>query len=156
MTILTVVGPPVPDLPNRLRLWAKGYLPVLTAVELLIAHERWLTRSDFVNACVDAFEGYDYIDGLAPMACVRWEQIPQFLRHASGTYSPGMSRVLRLAAEVAGTGSPPDELPFSLDDSDTALVFHAVAHAAGWNDSLQDPARGRSTHIRRLRRHIPC
>jgi hypothetical protein len=166
MTNLTAAGPPVPDLAERLRRWAQGYLPVLTAVELLIAHDRWLARPDFVTSCVDVFDGYDYLDGVAPMACVQWDDVPRFLQDWSGTYSPGMGRVLGLACELAGVGTgtgpiegedvgePLEELSFSLDDADTALVSHAVARAASWVDAAEGHSRSRSTHTRRVRRCV--
>jgi hypothetical protein len=125
--------PDLPDLPQRLRNWAHGYTPVSTGVELLIADGRWLTQPDFIDACVDVFEGYDHRDGLAPMACVRWDQVCRFLRDHIGCPA-SMARILIVAAELSGTdtGTPLADVVTHLDDTDTALVLDAIVHRAGW------------------------
>jgi hypothetical protein len=121
---IVALGPPVPDLPERLRCWARGYAPVSAGVELLIAHQGWIHRSDFVATCVDLFEGYDHVAGLAPMACVLWDQIPRYVRRPEVMCTESMGCVLELAAELCGadTGTPLDELLTNLDDDDADLV----------------------------------
>jgi hypothetical protein len=134
--------PPVPDLPERLRCWAKGYGPASAGVELLIAHQRWIHRSDFVAACVDLFEGYDYLDGLAPMACVLWDRVPRYVHRPEVMCTESMGCVLALAAELCGadTGTPLDELLTNLDDDDAALVLDAILR-------LMDRTRGLTARV---------
>jgi hypothetical protein len=127
----------------RLRNWSAGYPPMSAGVELLIAHDYWLSQPGFVNACVDVFEALDHIDGLTPMAIVLWDRVPGFLfdEECSGFLfdrhcAPGRARrVLRLAAELCGadTATPLADLVVNLGDDTTALVLDAIAHHADWD-----------------------
>jgi hypothetical protein len=118
-------------LAERLRAWAVGFEPVSSAIELLIAHRSWLARSDFVAACVDLFEGYDYLDGQAPMGCIRWDEVPPFLDQEIAC-GADMTCFLAIATELAGvdTGIPLGELIDGLDDVQIALVVDAIRHVA--------------------------
>jgi hypothetical protein len=114
-----------PDqLAGLLRSSAAGSYADESAVELLIAHGSWLRRDDFAAACVN----YDH-DGARPVVWIDWEAVPGFL---DGTAcSSSEARILRLAAELAGVdaGHPLTQLLASLDDTNSALVVHAIAHA---------------------------
>ena len=119
MTTLT------PDqLAHLLRASAAGYYTDEAAAELLCGHRSWLTRRDFLAACVN----YDH-DGKAPVAWVDWVAVPAFADRAACSSSE--ARILCLAAELAGvdTGHPLAELLSSLDDTNSELVLSTVAHA---------------------------
>jgi hypothetical protein len=107
-----------------LRAWAAGYYADEAAAQLLCEHRTWLTRPDFLAACVE----YDH-DGTTPAAWVVWDAVPDFLDRMACSSSE--ARVLRLAAELAGvdTGLPLAELLSSLDDRNSRLVVDAIAHA---------------------------
>jgi hypothetical protein len=107
-----------------LRRRATGSYADEAAVELLIAHDMWLGRRDFLTACVD----YDH-DGHGPVVWVDWHAVPAFLDGAPCSASE--ARVLRLAAELSGidTACPLADLLCGLDDRNSALVVDAVAYA---------------------------
>jgi hypothetical protein len=119
-----------PDqLAHLLRQSAAGYYCGEAAAQLLCEHRSWLTRPDFLAACVD----YDH-DGTTPVAWVTWDAVPGFVDRAACSSSE--ARVLRLAAELAGvdTGVPVAELLTSLDDTNSRLVLFAIAHALHTGD----------------------
>src|ERR1700745_1707587 len=41
------------DLAEAVRAWAKGWLPTEAAAELLISHQCWLLREDFLQVAVE-------------------------------------------------------------------------------------------------------
>lgn len=106
-----------------LRRRATGSYADEAAVELLIAHDMWLGRRDFLTTCVD----YDH-DGHDVVVWVDWHAVPAFLDGAACSASE--ARVLRLAAELSGidTGCPLADLLCGLDDRNSTLVVDAVAH----------------------------
>ena len=119
MTTLT------PDqLAALLRAGAAGFYTDEAAAQLLTEHHTWLTRADFLTACVE----YDH-DGTTPCAWVVWEAVPAFLDGAGCSSSE--ARVLRLATEFAGVdvGEPLAELLSDLDDHNSRLVVDAIVHA---------------------------
>ena len=135
---------PLPRLAALLRDKAKGHHGTEAATELLIGHGTWLQRSDFVAICVDTWERGEYFgppiwpDATDPddidatpitEAALDWEGILAFASTAPCSGSEG--RILRLAAELAGTdtGPPLAELLSGLDDRNSALVLDAVAQA---------------------------
>jgi hypothetical protein len=114
-----------PDqLAHLLRQSAAGSYADEAAIELSIAHGSWLRRSDFLTACVN----YDH-DRNHPVAWIDFDTVNDFLVRAGCSSSE--ARILRLAAELAGvdTGHPLAELLSSLDDTNSALVVDAIAHA---------------------------
>jgi hypothetical protein len=132
---------PVPRLAALLTASAKGYYATEAATQLLIGHEMWLHRSDFLHDCVWlSTETGDYgcpaspceltVDDVAH-AFITWDYLPGFLEGAPCSGSEG--RILRLVAELAGhdTATPLDELLTGLDDHNGALVLVAIAHALG-------------------------
>jgi hypothetical protein len=112
------------QLADLLRVSAAGYYTDEAAAQLLCEHRSWLTRRDFIVACVE----YDH-DGTTPVAWVSWDAVPAFLDRAACSSSE--ARILRLAAELAGvdTGHPLANLLTSLDDHNSRLVAGAIAHA---------------------------
>lgn len=120
---------------------AKGYYATEAATRLLIGHETWLHRTDFLASCVETWDA-EYSVGAATWpdhldldpdtitgAAVNWGHIPGFVAEAACSGSEG--RVLRLVAELAGydTATPLDELLSGLDDRNSRLVVDAIAHA---------------------------
>lgn len=127
---------PLPRLAALLTAHAKGYYATEAATQLLIGHETWLQRSDFLAACVWAATDDDR-DGPVTQfdadeitrVWVDWESIPAFA--ATAPCSGSESRILRLVAELVGydTATPLDELLSGLDDTNSAKVVVAIAHA---------------------------
>jgi hypothetical protein len=129
---------PVPRLAALLYDNARGVYATEAATRLLVGHETWLHRSDFLAACV--WTGTEAIDIPVEIAgnhandprlraAVDWSEIPRFVETAPCSGSE--ERILRLVAELAGydTGTPLAELLFGLDDHNGALVLDAIAHA---------------------------
>lgn len=127
---------PLPRLAALLTAHAKGFYATEAATQLLIGHETWLHRSDFLNACVWAatdddrdgpVTGFEDVD--ITHAWIDWAAIPAFAETAPCSGSEG--RVLRLVAELSGydTATPLDELLSGLDDHNSALVVDSIAHA---------------------------
>jgi hypothetical protein len=122
-----------------LRAGAAGLYCAVAAVELLIGHERWLYRGDFVAAFVEVVPALG--DGTA-MAFVDWPRAVARLKDGRMACSSGEGQVLRLCASLAE--SVPVDLAEALTSLDTPtlmLVARAVLHAGGCPDaarSLQD------------------
>jgi hypothetical protein len=98
------------------------------AVELLIAHEWWLHRDDFVNGFVVAdLTGLDL-----PVAWIDWSDAA--LDAGRLPWSSGEAQVLRVAAGIAA-GVPVDlrDALCGLDAAAVAVAL-AVAHAGGYRD----------------------
>jgi hypothetical protein len=132
---------PVPRLAALLTASAKGYYATEAAAQLLIAHEMWLHRSDFLQDCVWVSSDADD-DGCPAWPCalpiddlthagIAWDRLAAFA--ISAPCSGSESRILRLVAELAGydTATPLDELLSGLDDRNGALVVDTIAHALG-------------------------
>lgn len=115
---------PLPTLAALLRASANGWYATEAATELLIAHDVWLRRSDFLEACV-----WVGITGTEPdqrIATIEWDRIPTFVAQAG--CSDSERNILRLAAELAGvdTGVPLGELLTGLGEVNAGLVHVAV------------------------------
>lgn len=63
-----------------LRAWAKDDRINTAAVELLVWHETWPRRADFIDACVDLPEpdDEDEADDEGPWARIRWSKAKAF------------------------------------------------------------------------------
>src|SRR5262249_5201394 len=128
----------VPRLAALLTEGALGFHATEAAIGLLVGHEMWLHRSDFLHDCVwVSTETGDYGCPASPCelpvgdiahAFVCWDYIPAFVETARCSGSEG--RILRIVAELAGydTATPLDELLTGLDDRNGALVLDAIAH----------------------------
>ena len=116
-----------------LRAHAEGLCAREAAVELLVGHQRWLLREDFVEAFVGL--GGGVASGEA-MAWVDWDGAVVAVDSGRLACSGGEARVLRVAASLAG-GVPVDlgDAVGGLDRSTAMLVAAAALHAAGWGDA---------------------
>ncbi len=108
----------------KLRAGAEGDLNAEAAIELLIAHDRWLARMDFLN---------HVLVGVDPpvIAKVDWREVLD----ADLPASSSEDQVLAICAELAGTdsGRALGDLMSGLDDSNTTLVLRALVSAhPGW------------------------
>lgn len=128
------------ELHARLRAWAAGIYAGEAAVELLITHDVWLRRRDFRDRCVIACEPWD--DEPA-MAALDWSAVAGVVDPAGsiqpGEHLPASSSekaVLALVASLAGAPLRQSlrDLITGLDETNTRLVLHAIARAAGWHD----------------------
>jgi hypothetical protein len=111
-------------LTGALRADARDDVGTQAAIDLLVAHGRWLERPDFRDHLVVT----DREHTSRPLARVHWPAVPAFLADAPCAASE--ARVLALAAELAGTdvARPLAALLAGLDDRNAALVARAVAH----------------------------
>jgi hypothetical protein len=121
-----------------LRAGAAGLYCAVAAVELLIGHERWLHRGDFVARFVETVPAL--ADG-SPMAFVDWRRATAAAKRGQLACSSGEGQVLRLCASLA-EGIPVDlaEALTSLDASTVGLAADAVLRAGGCAD-LAGPVR---------------
>ena len=109
-------------------MWAKGWLPAEAAAELLISHQGWLLRQDFLQvavevrwepcrgrevAAIDLAAAADAVQGVLPC-------------------SDGERQVLLVAASIA-EGIPVDlrEAARCMDAVNAARAARAVCQAAG-------------------------
>jgi hypothetical protein len=110
-----------------MRAWAKGLLCLEAAVELLIGHGTWLSRSDFLDAAVEMGTESGRV-----MACVDFAVAADALEGGALAGSGGEKSMLRVAAGIAA-GCPVDlrDALTGLDTANAALVADAVLRAAG-------------------------
>jgi hypothetical protein len=123
------------QLAPMLRAWAAGLYPSEAAVELLIAHGRWLRRRDFLACLVDAVDdGWGPRGEVVHMASIDWERVEAFLAQAGASSSE--AAVLRFAASLAGVPGGPSvlEMTAGLDDVNAGLVLEALARRCGWHE----------------------
>lgn len=128
----------VESLGAALRAHARGLYSAEAAVDLLVAHQSWLRRRDFVSGYVDDLADSNTAQDQDPpanstiMACVAWETALRALDAGHLPCSSSEAQLLRIAASLA-TGYPVDlrDALTSLDASTTQIVAHAVIHAAG-------------------------
>jgi len=109
------------------------------AVGLLIGHERWLGRSDFVDQFVTMVEDDDAggddagVGTVTAMAAVEWPAAVAALEADGLPCSSGEARVLRLAASIgAGMSVDLGDALCGLDRANLTLVAEAVLHAGGY------------------------
>jgi hypothetical protein len=108
---------------------ARGIYPSEAAVALVIDHQYWLTRADFLAGFTSTFPGFT--DG-RPMAAVCWPEAVTALDCGQLSGSGSENRILRLAASLAD-GIPLDlqDAVSGLDDTNLQHVVTAIRHAAG-------------------------
>jgi hypothetical protein len=99
------------------------------AVELLIGHQRWLCREDFVGRFVRLIPA---VAGGGTLAVVSWRAAVLALAAGRLPCSDSEAHVLRIAAGIAD-GVPVDlrECLSILDETNVGLVVDAVRHANG-------------------------
>ena len=116
------------DLADAIRAWAKGWLPTEAAAELLIAHQAWLLREDFLQVAVEA--GWEPFRG--------WEVAAVDFAAAADAVqgilpcSDGERQIVLVAASIA-EGIPVDlrEAALCMDAVNAARAARAICHAAG-------------------------
>jgi hypothetical protein len=103
------------------------------AIELLIGHQWWLYRDDFV----DAFVATDHASvSDTPVAWVGWTATIGALDAGRLPCSASEAQVLRIAASIAdGVSVDLREALCGLDAATVVLVARAVAHAGGHRDA---------------------
>lgn len=101
-----------------LRAWAEGDWIATAAVELLIGHETWVRRRDFLAACTDSGEG---------MTRIRWDDVREFAGSPQVPASTTEIAVLRLAVAI---GSDDYRLA-SMGRANKDLITQAFATALG-------------------------
>ena len=123
------------ELIPMLRGWAHGYYPAEAAVELIIRHQTWLHRTDFLLDLVDAVaDGWGPEGVTMPIASIDWDRVEHFL--AAAPASTSEKAILRFAASLAGALVEPclREFTGGLDDRNGSLVLDALAHRFGWHE----------------------
>lgn len=111
-----------------LRARARGLYPVEAAVELLLAHDAWPRRRDFRRSALwVSDDGPEFIG-------VDWTAARELDLHAPASRSE--LAILTVAASLADhdTGVHLGDALTGLDQTNTTLVLHAIAHAAGWHE----------------------
>lgn len=113
---------------NRMRAHVGDIPGPRAAVELLIAHGRWLRRTDFLDQV--AFTGTDFDTDLTSTG-IEWTLAVNALEQGLAC-SPADESLLRIAASLA-RGIPLDlrRAMAGLDDSSTAHVMEALGRVAG-------------------------
>ena len=116
------------DLAAAIRTWAKGWLPTEAAAELLISHQAWLLREDFLLAAVETRRDV-YRD--RQVAAVDFAAAAEAVQGVLPC-SDGERQVLLVAASIAD-GIPVDlrEAALCMDGANAARAAQAVCHAAG-------------------------
>ncbi|MFL1381518.1 hypothetical protein [Nocardiopsis protaetiae] len=125
------------ELTEGLRNWAEGYTAETAAVNLLITHDVWLRRADFVNRCVHQVPVSELADPARPIAHIDWEKAVRALNRRTFPASSSEVGVLRIAASLAE--DHPVKLRDALvgmDATTTAEVITAVIAATGHRDRL--------------------
>lgn len=79
------------ELVAGLRAWAEGDWIAKAATELLISHETWIRRRDFIDACTGSGEG---------MTRILWDDARKFANRRSLRASTTEQAVLRLAVAI--------------------------------------------------------
>ena len=123
------------ELAPMLRAWASGMFASEAAVELLIAHDVWPRRRDFLFTLVDAIDdGWGPRGSVVPMAAIDWDRVEAFLVSAPASRSE--ISVLRCAASLAGAAVnvPLRDATAALDETNSALVLNPIAHRCGWHE----------------------
>jgi hypothetical protein len=111
-----------PSLPTALRAGAQGIYALEAAAGLVIAHGTWLDRDDF--RC------FIYLG--PETAAINWEAVIRSLADGELPSSAGESRVLQLAASLAGQAPIVlGDAVTGLDDRNIQVVVSAVLHASG-------------------------
>jgi hypothetical protein len=112
-----------------LRAHAEGLYCAQAAVELLIGHQGWLCRGDFVDRFVRLVPS-SAGDGV--LAVVGWRAVVRALGAGRLPCSEGEGHMLRIAASIA-EGVPVDlgGCLSTLDGANVGLVVDAVLRAAG-------------------------
>lgn len=147
MTVLDASTLTRSELEPMLRAGAQGVQSLEAATALVINHQTWLGRTDFLRECVTAVDHGMYRGTQVPMAAISWQRSAQFVETAPASRSE--AGILRLACSLAGVNTGAlGELTASLDPVNTARVLDALAHRAGWHErGLRHTVDGRQDHV---------
>jgi hypothetical protein len=131
---------PLAELHRLLREWVAGYIAGEAAVELLITHDVWLRRPEFLTRCVvvgDRWAGEDD----PPTAALDWSAVAHAVDPAR-SLQPGEAlggthaemTVLAVAVSLVGAALRVSlrDLLTGLDQATTRLIVTEISHAAGW------------------------
>ncbi len=126
-------GVTLTEVAQAMRRNAAGYLPAMAAVELLIAHRHWLSRSPFLRR-VDWLPDDDQ-DPRPTMAAVDWDAVAALLAGESDEPlfdSDSERGVLAVAASIAA-GHPCDlgSALLTCDEANVRRIADAVLTAGG-------------------------
>jgi hypothetical protein len=129
------------DVAAALRAGARGSYPDEAAIELLIRHNSWLRRPNFL-------EQFVIVDAEGELtAYIDWVRVVH--ETAEWVTSPAERSILAIAASLAGHPNPeaprdtqwtPVPLRWNLailDRNDVALVLAAISHATGSHDHVE-------------------
>jgi len=109
---------------------ARGLYRDEVAVQLLLDHDVWPHRADFLQQCVQVDDAGWTCDGTDTLAGIDWDAARELA--ASSTASGSEMAVLELAVGLAeGTLGG---LVIGLDPMNLWLFLDAVAHTAGWHE----------------------
>jgi hypothetical protein len=112
-----------------LRAHAKGLYHIEAAVELLIGHQKWLCRNDFVDRFVRLVPG---LSGERVLVVVSWRAAVRALAAGRLPCSDSEGHLLRIAASIAeGVPVNLNECLSTLDKHNISLVADAVLAANG-------------------------
>ncbi|MFE6305188.1 hypothetical protein [Nocardiopsis sp. NPDC057823] len=125
------------ELAEGLRNWAEGYTAQLAAVNLLIDHDVWLRRTDFVSRCVHQVPDSELFEPDRPLAHIDWDKATKALNRQAFPASSSEVSVLRIAASLA-EGHPVKlrDTLVGMDATTTASVLTAITAAAGHRDRI--------------------
>jgi hypothetical protein len=98
-----------------LRAWAEGDWIAMAAVDLLISHETWLRRRDFLTACADVHED---------MTRIRWDDARAF----ADTSPPSSTTELAMLRLAVAIGSDDYRLA-SMGRANTDAIMRAFGIA---------------------------
>lgn len=118
------------ELAGLLRVGAQGCHSDEASADLLIAHDTWLHRSDFVRTCVTV-ETDLFTDEEEVAAFIDWSAVVRVLDAGGLPCSTSEAAVLRIAAGLAGVPVNLRAMLGGLDARNIQLVAEAVMHANG-------------------------
>ena len=125
------------ELASLLLAGASGYSSDEAAVTLLIGHDTWLHRADFVRTCVSVDEPAAFIDWRAAVAALDAGELP---------CSTSEAAVLRIAAGLGAVAVDLRAMLGGLDARNIVLVAEAVLHANGTAATVQAKSEGDRRH----------
>lgn len=114
---------------TALRAHARGLHAAEAAVELLLAHQHWLCRTDFLDGFVHRCPAEGRAAGLM---FIDWDELAQALACGQIACSGGERRMLQAALSLAA-GFPVDlrDTATGVDGSNLCILATAVLHAGG-------------------------
>ncbi|MDE3724762.1 hypothetical protein PWG71_25530 [Nocardiopsis sp. N85] len=125
------------ELIEGLRNQAEGYTAPTAAVELLIDHDVWLRRPDFVNRYVHQVPASELFEPDRPLAHIDWDKVAKALNRQAFPASSSEIAMLRIAASLAE--DHPVKLRDALvgmDATTTTAVLTAIAAVTGHRDRI--------------------